>query len=546
MSVKTGWLKDHNGDKFAPKTYASQVVDINGTPIEDKVNENIENIKSIRNDLNEHIENSEVKIEEALSNAKAIIDVTELPETDIKENAIYRLATGMLIFNGFYQNDICTCHMVEELPSEGEMCYDGTNIVIYFNISDNTAYGYVNDILSSQMSVPSGWYTVDVLMGALGYVYGGVIYDINDAINDNTFYLHIEYILYYYKYEWNNLKIIGKMGTGKNAEVFNDHNNIASGNSSHAEGYKTTASRNNSHAEGYKTTASGDSSHAEGSETKASGDDSHAEGCYTIASGIRSHAEGSDTTASGSSSHAEGFDTTASGHSSHAEGQNTIAFGDNSHTEGYGTTVFGYHSHAEGYKTTASGFTSHAEGKNTTASGDYSHVQGKYNKVYCKEVITNNTNIYLDNNNEYCIGNSYTFNPDSGLYNLDNYIYTKLDNTIVGKYIGLHYNSPILYKFDTVTSIDYTIIEGTGTKYTAEEIKTYAHMVGNGIADDNRSNAHTLDWDGNAWYASDVYVGGTSQDDTNAKKLATEEYVDEKLSEITIEQLDAWYDEIEV
>lgn len=39
MSVKTGWLKDHNGDKFAPKTYASQVVDINGTPIEDKVNE---------------------------------------------------------------------------------------------------------------------------------------------------------------------------------------------------------------------------------------------------------------------------------------------------------------------------------------------------------------------------------------------------------------------------------------------------------------------------------------------------------------------------
>jgi hypothetical protein len=43
--------------------------------------------------------------------------------------------------------------------------------------------------------------------------------------------------------------------------------------------------------------------------------------------------------------------------------------------------------------------------------------------------------------------------------------------------------------------------------------------VGKGGALNNRSNAHTLDWNGNAWFAGDIKVGGTSQDDENATKL---------------------------
>jgi hypothetical protein len=42
----------------------------------------------------------------------------------------------------------------------------------------------------------------------------------------------------------------------------------------------------------------------------------------------------------------------------------------------------------------------------------------------------------------------------------------------------------------------------------------YAHIVGNGTRT-NKSNAHTVDWDGNAWFAGDVYVGGTSKDDAD-------------------------------
>lgn len=47
----------------------------------------------------------------------------------------------------------------------------------------------------------------------------------------------------------------------------------------------------------------------------------------------------------------------------------------------------------------------------------------------------------------------------------------------------------------------------------------YAHIVGNGIGKSNRSNAHTIDWAGNAWFSGDVLVGGTGQDDPNTSKL---------------------------
>lgn len=60
-----------------------------------------------------------------------------------------------------------------------------------------------------------------------------------------------------------------------------------------------------------------------------------------------------------------------------------------------------------------------------------------------------------------------------------------------------------------------------------DENNTYAHIVGNGATEHARSNAHTLDWDGNGWFAGNVYIGSTSgtNKDDGSKKLATEEYV---------------------
>jgi hypothetical protein len=61
-----------------------------------------------------------------------------------------------------------------------------------------------------------------------------------------------------------------------------------------------------------------------------------------------------------------------------------------------------------------------------------------------------------------------------------------------------------------------------------------AHIVGNGKWS-VPSNAHTLDWEGNAWFAGDVYVGSTNgtNKDAGSKKLATEEFVSNTVATIT-------------
>jgi hypothetical protein len=66
---------------------------------------------------------------------------------------------------------------------------------------------------------------------------------------------------------------------------------------------------------------------------------------------------------------------------------------------------------------------------------------------------------------------------------------------------------------------------------------TSAHIVGNGNSS-IRSNAHTLDWNGNAWFSGDVYIKSTSgtNKDAGSKKLATEEYVDSNKSNIVIRE----------
>lgn len=66
-------------------------------------------------------------------------------------------------------------------------------------------------------------------------------------------------------------------------------------------------------------------------------------------------------------------------------------------------------------------------------------------------------------------------------------------------------------------------------EYNIEDINTatatkrgdYVEIVGNGTADDARSNARTLDWSGNQWLAGDLKLGGTGYDDPNAKTVAT-------------------------
>lgn len=73
-----------------------------------------------------------------------------------------------------------------------------------------------------------------------------------------------------------------------------------------------------------------------------------------------------------------------------------------------------------------------------------------------------------------------------------------------------------------------TIAAGTrqhvqGQYNIADTDSKYLHIVGNGKSDSTRSNAHTLDRNGLGWFADGLKVGGTSQDDAEAKEVATKE-----------------------
>lgn len=88
---------------------------------------------------------------------------------------------------------------------------------------------------------------------------------------------------------------------------------------------------------------------------------------------------------------------------------------------------------------------------------------------------------------------------------------------------------------DTAASGENSHAEGASTiassqnqhvqgKYNIEDLNgTYAHIVGNG-EDGKNSNAHTLDWQGNAWYAGKLSQEGTPTED---KDLVTKKYVDD-------------------
>lgn len=207
---------------------------------------------------------------------------------------------------------------------------------------------------------------------------------------------------------------------------------------------------------------------------------SSAIGVNVIASGDSSHSEGEATTALGNSSHAEGMNTTASGdYGSHAEGSDTIASGVASHAEGSSTTASNYYSHAEGDSTTASGENSHSEGKYTTASGESSHAEGDSTtaSAYCSHAEGNCTT--ASGENSHAEGAS------------------------------------------TIASSQNQHVQG---KYNIEDLNgTYAHIVGNG-EDGKNSNAHTLDWQGNAWYSGKLSQEGTPTED---KDLVTKKYVDD-------------------
>lgn len=155
----------------------------------------------------------------------------------------------------------------------------------------------------------------------------------------------------------------------------------------------------------------------------------------------------------------------ATGEQSTAEGDGNIASNAFSHAEGSGNTASGFAAHAEGQQSTASGMLSHAEGMQNTASGTYSHAEGVRTAAAGSRSHAEGW------------------------------------NTIAGgtdQHVGGRFN-----------------ISDTGS--------LYAEIIGNGTADNARSNARTLDWNGNEVLTGKLTLGAAPTANMDA---ATKQYVD--------------------
>lgn len=242
----------------------------------------------------------------------------------------------------------------------------------------------------------------------------------------------------------------------------------------HAEGYHSDAHGTAAHSEGNGTTAVGNFSHTEGEQTITQSDatGSHAEGYKTRTNLPYSHAEGKETYANGYCSHAEGEQTSATGAYSHAEGQNTNSSGEGSHAEGLSSRSIGNNSHAEG-SSTANGTASHSEGSGTTASGEWSHAEGRLTYAY-------GTGSHAEGSGTYANGNT---SHAEGIYTIAN----GEAQHVFGK---------------------YNVEDNQGI---------YVEIVGNGTY--NRSNARTLDWEGNEVLSGKLTINGTPTEPNDVARL---------------------------
>lgn len=173
----------------------------------------------------------------------------------------------------------------------------------------------------------------------------------------------------------------------------------------------------------------------------------------------------------GTGSAAIGYKNTASNDFTFAMGIQTTASAPGAHAEGGLTVANASYSHAEGFKSASTGEYSHVEGIVCESSGQGSHAEGYYTVASGQR-----------SHSEGC------FTEAASQY-----------QHVQGK---------------------YNVVDSNGV---------YAHIVGNGTGKNNRHNAHTLDWQGNAWYSGKLSQEGTPIED---KDLATKKYVDDKVTSL--------------
>lgn len=356
----------------------------------------------------------------------------------------------------------------------------------------------------------------------------------------------------------------------------------ATGSYSHSEGYVTSAEGTGTHSEGGNTSAIGEYSHTEGHNTVAYGKEAHAEGesstkCssdllisnneaaiyadwndsnkpagqkYSVAYGNWSHVEGQNSLALGPRSHAEGWMNTAASAGAHAEGRETKA--------GYvaGETIDLYTDNTSPY---------YYGGNNLSTGVMYKCLPGTLHisgDVTWDDIVGDGI-IYLIayNQNKQSLSTieinvSYDESKTEDMqacYRHYGFVSANVSLPVEtahiefnGEGINLSGIMALTLTTTTLTSANASshglktealgcnsFAEGKGTvaashnqhvegRYNKKDLENkYAHIVGNGTGDNKRSNAYTLDWDGNGEYAGNLNVKQTITSSSDVKVGST-------------------------
>lgn len=269
----------------------------------------------------------------------------------------------------------------------------------------------------------------------------------------------------------------------------------------------------------------------------ADGQHSLAMGAYAHASAPYAFALGPGTKATGQGSVAFNQVNEAAGTMSAAMGQRTLAKGGCSVAEGYASETYGSYSHAGGSGSVTFGSSGLAFGLKTISVGNQETVLGKYNEHQLflvpdeKLVIYNAQSTYSFSS--YKVNTKYSLKkllnvPEKNIYFHFINVQVSKASVVSNKVVKGEYLTAEEIAIEiTDTDIFITFLKSPGQYFTMEFSYTNQSIeypllmsVGNGVSDTERSNAYTLDKQGNGWFQGDVYVGGTSQNDEKAERLA--------------------------
>ena len=168
----------------------------------------------------------------------------------------------------------------------------------------------------------------------------------------------------------------------------------------------------------------------------------------------------------------------ASGYCSHAHGTNAKAMGDYSHADGFFTTANGECSSAHGDSSIASGRAATAQGCYTKATGVGANSQGFWTGAHGNYSFAQGFETKANGNNSVALGKQTT---------------------------AANYHT-VAEGWGTIASAECSHAQG---KFNIEDTaQKYLHIVGKGANASSRSNAHTIDTAGNAWFGGSVTSTG--------------------------------------